>query len=277
MAAKAKAAAQKAKERRMAGQRDPSDPYAPHTDASRAKAQKDKEAMQGRWHDQTRGGPSAQGKPALAGVGGGGKGPTSRPIGRPGPMQMAGEGAEGVAIGRKPPIHPTGELKGKPTGIPEKPDKGSDADIQHNIVRQNEAADALAYHGYKVEHKPKVLPSDHLNLKKDPDYRIEGQVFDCYTPTPGRTLDKIRNEISKKVKEGQANHIVLNLTDNSTSVKDINTILTGHKGVKGSTYGPLSQVLGVRPKPGAQPVGVEGGINIYAPQDMDVFQIFPQN
>jgi len=235
--------------------------------------------MQERWRSQESGGQlGGHGQPALAGVSGGG-GKSSRAIGKPegksGMMQMTGEGAEGEATARKLVIKPTGEAKGKPTGMPEECDSRAKAEKKRNIARQNEAADALAYHGYKVEHKPKVAASDHLDPGRDPDYRIEGQIFDCYTPTKDRTLDKIRNEISKKVKEGQANHIVLNLTDNPASVKDINRILTGHKEVTGSTYGPLSQILGVRPKPGAQVIGVEAGTKTYAPQDMDVFQIFP--
>ncbi len=235
--------------------------------------------MQERWRSQGGGQGGGHGQPALAGVSGGGK--STRAIGKPegksGMMQMAGKRSEGGATALKPAIKPTGEAKGKPTGIPEKPDKGADAHIQHDIVRQNEAADALAYHGYKVEHKPKVVASDHLGPKKDPDYRVEGQIFDCYTPTKARTLDKIRNGVSEKVKEGQATRIILNLTENDASAADITHMLENRKRVEGGDYGPLNQVIGVRPKPGAQPVGVDAGTKVYAPQDIDVFQIFPQN
>lgn len=273
---RARAAIRKARERRLDGARSSGDPLAPHTSESLAKAKAEKAKMHERWEQQTHGRSAKPGQPVLAHVSDAPNGNSTAAIGKPsGMMRMAGEGTEGGAIARKPVIKPTGEAKGKPTGTPEECERGANAEKKGKIARQNEAADALAYHGYKVEHKPEVLPNDHLNPERKPDYRIEGQIADCYTPTPGRTIDKIRNEISKKVKEGQANHIVLNLTDSPASVRDINRILTGHKEVTGSTYGPLSQVLGVRPKPGAQPIGVGGGVEVYAPQDMDVFQIYP--
>ncbi len=234
--------------------------------------------MQERWRNQASGQIGGHGQPSLAGVSGG-DGRSSRAIGKPegksGMMRMAGEGAEGGAVVRRPPIKPTREAKGKPSGTPEKPEKAATAQKQHDIVRQNEAADVLAYHGYKVEHRPKVQPTDHLNPDKDPDYRIEGEVFDGYTPTKDRTLDKIRNSISDKVKKGQASRVVLNLTESEVPTADIKKMLTERKPVEGGAYGPLNQVLGVRPKPGALPVGVESGTEVYAPQDMDVFQIFP--
>lgn len=94
-ALKAKRVAQTLKERR-AGRGD--DPYAPHTPRSRAKAQRDREAMQERWRTQTPGGPAEKGQPSLAPVSGGGKGATSRPIGKPGMMQMAAGKGGGQGI-----------------------------------------------------------------------------------------------------------------------------------------------------------------------------------
>jgi len=76
----------------------------------------------------------------------------------------------------------TGRLKGKPNGNAENPE-GQGGDKQRSIRRQNEAADALAYVGYKVENCPTIEESDNLGKGKDaPDYRIEGLVFDGYSP-----------------------------------------------------------------------------------------------
>jgi len=271
-AQRARAAVAKYRERRAAGVRDAGDPLAPHTPQSLAKGQAAAAGMRGRWHDQAHGRPTGQ--TALARAGGGGGGETTHPIGRPGVMQMAGEEAGGGAIGRKPPIKPTGEAKGKPSGVPEGIEPEASLEKQHDIRRQNEAADALAYHGYKVEHKSPVVPSDNLNPARDPDYRIEGEIFDGYAPGKETSLDNVRNFVSKKVKKGQTTRVLLNLTDSNLPVDEIKTMFTVRKPVLGQQYGPLNQVIAVRPKPGAIPT-LEGSTPIYQPQDMDVFNIFP--
>jgi hypothetical protein len=76
----------------------------------------------------------------------------------------------------------TGKLQGTPTGTEETP-LGQGGDKQRSIRRQNEAAKAVAYAGYRVENSPTVKSSDNLaDLKDNPDYRIEGLIFDCYAP-----------------------------------------------------------------------------------------------
>lgn len=62
--------------------------------------------------------------------------------------------------------------------------------------------------GYDVEQNPSV-PGN-----KNPDYRIEGQIFDNYAPRTGNARN-IASWIQTKVDEGQADRIVLNLTDSS--------------------------------------------------------------
>lgn len=85
--------------------------------------------------------------------------------------------------------------------------------------RENESADTLARHGYDVEQNPPPLPNG-----KEPDYKIEGRYFDCYAPS-SKNLDNIRDEISNKVKEGQADRIVLNLDDCPRSPEEIKDVL----------------------------------------------------
>jgi hypothetical protein len=81
-----------------------------------------------------------------------------------------------------PPIEKTGPQQGKPTGTREIAE-GQGADKQRSIRRQNEAADVLAYAGYRVENCPTVTSADGLAALKDsPDYRIEGLIFDGYAP-----------------------------------------------------------------------------------------------
>ncbi|MGH3896729.1 MAG: hypothetical protein ACRDTA_00460, partial [Pseudonocardiaceae bacterium] len=48
-----------------------------------------------------------------------------------------------------------------------------------SLNRENDSAEILARAGYDVEQNPSV-PGD-----KEPDYRIEGLIFDNYAPTTG--------------------------------------------------------------------------------------------
>lgn len=114
---------------------------------------------------------------------------------------------------------PSGELSGsaKPRGKPTEI-KGS-PENQRSLKRENESAKTLAENGYDVLQNP---PRNEAG--KDPDYKIEGKYFDCYAPArddPGR----IRDDISRKVKKGQADHIVLNLDDSGMSTDDLKSVL----------------------------------------------------
>lgn len=102
------------------------------------------------------------------------------------------------------------------------------------LRRENDAADTLAQNGYDVEQNPPPKPNG-----KEPDYRIEGEYFDCYSPDTNK-LDNIRDEMSRKVKEGQADRLVLNLDDCPRSTQEIADIL-GRKPIAG-----LKEVLVIR-------------------------------
>jgi hypothetical protein len=79
---------------------------------------------------------------------------------------------------------------------------------QANLRKQQQAGDLLAQGGYHVEHEPKLPGS-----AKNPDYLIDGNVFDCYAPA---TTDpnNIWYGVKEKVSEGQADRIVLTLQGN---------------------------------------------------------------
>ena len=59
---------------------------------------------------------------------------------------------------------------------------------------------------------------------REPDYKIEGEYFDNYTPDTNN-LDNLRDGISDKVKKGQADRIVLNLDDSPRSMAEIREVL----------------------------------------------------
>jgi hypothetical protein len=79
------------------------------------------------------------------------------------------------------------------------------------LQRENESATTLARAGYDVEQNPTVPGS------KNPDYRINGKIFDCYAPTTDN-LRNIGDRIGRKVAKGQADRIVLNLEDTPANV-----------------------------------------------------------
>ncbi|MQM27439.1 CdiA C-terminal domain-containing protein [Glycomyces albidus] len=111
------------------------------------------------------------------------------------------------------PADPNNTPRGEPTEV-----KGN-AETKRSLRRENEAAKTLAEQGYDVEQNPPGKENG-----KNPDYKIEGEYFDCYSPKkddPGR----IRDDISNKVKKDQADRIVLNLDDSGVNLADLRATL----------------------------------------------------
>lgn len=126
------------------------------------------------------------------------------------------KGETGIKVAQKKTI-PTGQKGGKPTG--KKTEVKGDKRTKSALEKENESADILANEGYKIEQNPGKLPNG-----RNPDYKIEGEYFDCYAPTTNN-LDNIRNAISEKVTKGQADRIVLNLDNTSVTLEQVNEIL----------------------------------------------------
>jgi hypothetical protein len=79
---------------------------------------------------------------------------------------------------------------------------------QANLRKQQQAGDILARAGYHVEHEPRIP-----GAAKNPDYLIEGKVFDCYAPVTSDP-DAIWYTVKQKVSKGQADRTVLTLQGN---------------------------------------------------------------
>ncbi|MDM5279685.1 WXG100 family type VII secretion target [Paenibacillus silvae] len=81
-------------------------------------------------------------------------------------------------------------------------------------IRQNESANLLADQGYDIEMLDEVVGGNGYGIKKgkNPDFIIEGRVFDCYSPDSDTPIDSICAKIKYKTKS-QAQRIVLNLDD----------------------------------------------------------------
>jgi hypothetical protein len=117
-------------------------------------------------------------------------------------FQVPGEGAARVSDR----TYPTGRSGGQPTGSRATNKPNADADFKRGIARENESADTLSKKGYKVEQNPDVA-----SQTTNPDFRIEGHLFDNYAPTTSDARS-IVDQINKKV-ANQAPRIVLNLAD----------------------------------------------------------------
>jgi Contact-dependent growth inhibition CdiA C-terminal domain len=102
-------------------------------------------------------------------------------------------------------IIPTQNLGATPRGFRTEISPGANPQNQIELRLENTSADILANRGYLVEQNPIVLGL------KNPDFSIEGQIFDQYSPRTSNP-DSIRKNISRdKVKPGQARRIILNL------------------------------------------------------------------
>ena len=159
--------------------------------------------------------------------------------------EPAGSSA-GSGGGRKPPKPPTGGAGGSdPSSEPPHeegaPDRGhrapmrtkpahppsadalprgtvtpitGHAEKKRGLTRENEIARQLARQGYDIEQNPGVRVNG-----AEPDYRIQGQYWDCYSPSTAG-VDSILNTLAKKARK-QASRLVLDLTDSHLSLSDV--------------------------------------------------------
>ncbi|MEV1119196.1 hypothetical protein AB0I91_29425 [Actinosynnema sp. NPDC049800] len=100
----------------------------------------------------------------------------------------------------------------QPGGTRTEIDPKHDADTKRSLQRENESATTLARAGYDVEQNP-VVPG-----AKNPDYRIEGRIFDNIAPVTGSPRN-IHSRIAEKVEDGQTDRVVVNLADSPVDVE----------------------------------------------------------
>lgn len=88
-----------------------------------------------------------------------------------------------------------------------------------SLNRENESAQILSKSGFHVEQNPIVSGN------KDPDYRINGEIFDNYAPKSG-SVRNIHSEVKRKVTSGQTTNVVINMSDTKVSVPELQQQLT---------------------------------------------------
>ena len=108
-----------------------------------------------------------------------------------------------------------GSLTGRPTAIPPL----SDAATSRALTLENQSASTLSSNGYNVTQNPVV------NGPKNPDYLINGEIFDNYAPTTANVRN-IASTIEGKVSSGQTDNLVVNLRDSTVSPAALESQLT---------------------------------------------------
>ena len=84
---------------------------------------------------------------------------------------------------------------------------GLDDATRASLILENESADILAKKGYNIEQNPKIS-----NTNKNPDYKIEGEIFDCYAPFNfNKSVRNIWSEIKAKIDAKQTERVIINL------------------------------------------------------------------
>jgi hypothetical protein len=119
-------------------------------------------------------------------------------------------------IGHNNPPNPRGiipTLSGRRTKISEK----DNDETRRSLYRENQSADIFFAAGHSVEQSPKVAG------QKNPDFRIDGEIFDNYAPITDRVLN-IWSYVARKVNENQAKSIILSLRDTNVTKREIEQI-----------------------------------------------------
>ncbi|MFC8684459.1 late control protein [Brevibacillus porteri] len=115
---------------------------------------------------------------------------------------------------KKPDAEGTGNVNLTEPSLPKggKPKGNYTKGDSHGIKKESETADLMADQGYDIEMLDEVNGGNGYGIKEssNPDFLIEGKVFDCYAPTIETNVDNILRNTTKKTKT-QAERIVLNL------------------------------------------------------------------
>ena len=124
----------------------------------------------------------------------------------------------------------------KPRGVSENiPTKG-DINSIRGMTKQEETSELLAKNGYDVELQPKITSEDllkepSLRQKKNPDFRIEGKIFDNLAikenplANPKNMAMNVRDSIAGKVAKGQTTRIMLNMDESKLALSDLKQVL----------------------------------------------------
>jgi hypothetical protein len=84
-------------------------------------------------------------------------------------------------------------------------------------MRENETADIVWLNGHNVE---RLHQRSNAEGVKQPDYRIDDEIFDAFAPTTSRARN-VWSYAERKVAGGQSKNIVINLSDSQATLEEI--------------------------------------------------------
>jgi len=154
--------------------------------------------------------------------------PTAQAKGSPGATKPPASPVEPVPANSRiqaDHTYPTGQRRGSPVGRRTLNRANASSANKRGIELENWSADRLAESGYNVEQNPSIPGS------KKPDFVIEGRVFDNYAPSTSNARS-IVDGVNTKVREGQADRIVLNLADSNVTRFDLRQALAHYASTK---------------------------------------------
>jgi contact-dependent growth inhibition (CDI) system CdiA-like toxin len=102
-----------------------------------------------------------------------------------------------------------------PRGRPATWKPTDNAETERGRRRENESAQVYAEHGFDVEQNPSFPGA------KDPDFRIEGKIFDSFAPARGKSVRNIWSVARGKVADDQTRRVSLNLDDSDVSIDQL--------------------------------------------------------
>ncbi|WP_159565321.1 hypothetical protein [Budvicia diplopodorum] len=108
--------------------------------------------------------------------------------------------------------------EGALTGNPTKYDPKMTQENIRSLSRENESAQILSQSGFLVEQNP------YITGNKNPDYRINGEIFDNYAPKSSNVRN-IYSEVKRKVVTGQTTNVVINMSDTKVSLPTLQSQL----------------------------------------------------
>jgi hypothetical protein len=143
----------------------------------------------------------------------------SRPAGRKDKPERPPRRREGLTPIPKR-ADPTARPGGRRTQIPDAADRAT----RRALGLENQAANDLAKAGFNVEQNP-ATPGRH-----NPDLRVNGNIFDVYSPEYGTSAKSIFNAIGDKIRSGQTQRIVLNLDECKVGTPRVRRELSQRRG-----------------------------------------------
>jgi hypothetical protein len=113
-----------------------------------------------------------------------------------------------------------------PGGTPTDTTLGSPKQQEGHRI-ENDSATILARAGYNIKQN---TGEKGVNGTSDPDYNMEGKLWDCYAPNSDKR-DNVRGELRDKVKK-QSGSIVINMERSPMSVDEMKALLPHVKGLE---------------------------------------------